>query len=140
MYTRWHPGQAQVEERQGYRLIRVPYDWRLAVPMLRGRARQQMRDAIAHWQAAVLQVITMTVPRIFAPIAVVWLGLSHLLGAVMSRVVLTVIFFLVVTPIGLVRRLMGKDSLRLRAFKAGDDSVMLPRNHVFSDADLERPY
>ena len=90
--------------------------------------------------ALVLQVIIMTVPRIFAPIAVVWLGLSHLLGAVMSRVVLTVIFFLVVTPIGLVRRLLGKDSLRLRAFKASDDSVMLRRNHIFSGTDLERPY
>lgn len=90
--------------------------------------------------ALVLQVITMTAPRIFAPIAVVWLGLSHLLGAVMSRVVLTLIFFLVVTPIGLVRRVLGKDSLRLRAFKASDDSVMLPRNHTYSGADLERPY
>jgi hypothetical protein len=90
--------------------------------------------------ALVLQVITMTVPRIFAPVAVVWLGLSHLLGAVMSRVVLTLIFFLVVTPIGLVRRLLGKDSLRLRAFKGSDDSVMVPRNHIFSGADLERPY
>ena len=90
--------------------------------------------------ALVLQVITMTVPGIFAPIAVVWLGLSHLLGAVMSRVVLTLIFFLVVTPIGLVRRLLGKDSLRLRAFKASDDSVMLPRNHIVSGTDLERPY
>ena len=58
----------------------------------------------------------------------------------MSRVILTLIFFLVVTPIGLVRRLLGKDSLRLRAFKTSDDSVMLPRNHIFSGADLERPY
>jgi hypothetical protein len=90
--------------------------------------------------ALVLQVITMTVPRIFAPIAVIWLGLSHRLGVMMSRVVLTVIFFLVVTPIGLVRRLLGKDSLRLRAFKASDDSVMLSRNHICSAADLERPY
>jgi hypothetical protein len=90
--------------------------------------------------ALVLQVIAMSVPRIFAPIAVVWLGLSHLLGAVLSRVLLTVIFFLVVTPIGLIRRVLGKDSLRLRGFKASDASVMLPRNHIFSGADLERPY
>ena len=90
--------------------------------------------------ALVLQVVAMTVPLIFAPIAVVWLGLSHLLGVVMSRVVLTVVFLLVVTPIGLVRRLLGKDSLRVRAFKAGDESVMLTRNHICAGADLERPY
>ena len=91
-------------------------------------------------EALVLQVIAMTVPRIFAPIAVVWLGLSHLLGAVMSRVVLTVVFLLVVTPIGLVRRWLGKDSLRLRTFKSGEGSAMVPRNHIFSGTDLERPY
>ena len=90
--------------------------------------------------ALVLQVIAMTVPRIFAPIAVVWLGLSHLIGAVMSRVILTVVFFLVVTPIGLLRRLLGKDSLRVRAFKTGNESVMLTRNQICSGADLERPY
>ena len=56
---------------------------------------------------------------------------------VMSRVVLTVVFFLVVTPVGLLRRLLGKDSLRVRAFKAGDESVMLTRNHVCSGADLD---
>jgi hypothetical protein len=97
------------------------------------------RDALV-LGALVLQVVVMTVPLIFAPIAVIWLGLSHLLGTVMSRVVLTVVFFLVVTPVGLLRRLLGKDSLRVRAFKAGDESVMLARNHLCSGADLERPY
>ena len=97
------------------------------------------RDALV-LGALVLQVVVMTVPLIFAPIAVIWLGLSHLLGTVMSRVVLTVVFFVVVTPVGLLRRLLGKDSLRVQAFKAGDESVMLTRNHLCSGADLERPY
>jgi len=90
--------------------------------------------------ALVLQVVAMTVPRVFAPLAVVWLGASHLLGSVMSKVLLTLVFFIIVTPIGLVRRLMGKDSLRLRAFKAGDGSVMLQRKHTLSAQDLERPF
>ena len=90
--------------------------------------------------ALVLQVITMTAPRILAPLAVVWLRLSHLLGTVMSAVLLTAVFVLIVTPIGVLRRAMGKDSLRLRAFKRGSASVMIRRNHVFSGADLERPY
>ena len=36
--------------------------------------------------------------------------------------------------------LMGRDPMRLRAFKAGDASVMLPRNHTFTGSDVERPY
>ncbi len=81
--------------------------------------------------ALVLQVLSMTVPRIYRPAAVVWLGLSDLLGAVVSRILLSIVFFGIVTPIGILRRLIGKDSLKLHAFKAGTDSVMLDRNHVF---------
>ncbi len=50
------------------------------------------------------------------------------------------VFALVITPIGLVRRALGKDSLRLRAFRAGNESVMTVRNHTFTAADLEKPY
>ncbi len=97
------------------------------------------RDGFAT-AALVVLVVAMTVPLVFRPLAVVWFGLSHVLGAVMSRVVLTLVFFLIVTPVGLIRRLLGHDSLRLRAFKAGEASVLRTRNHVFSGPDLEKPY
>jgi hypothetical protein len=90
--------------------------------------------------ALALQILTMTVPRIFRHVAVIWLGFSHLLGTVMSKILLAAVFFLVVTPVGIARKLLGKDGLRLRAFKAGDESVMLPRNHTFSGSDIEKPY
>jgi Saxitoxin biosynthesis operon protein SxtJ len=88
----------------------------------------------------VLHVINMALPQIYRPVAVLWLGFSDLLGAVMSRVLLSIVFFAVVTPIAIFRRLAGKDSLKLRAFKAGKDSVMVERNHTFIGRDLERPY
>jgi len=90
--------------------------------------------------AIALQVVNMTAPRIYAPVAVVWFGLSHLLGAVMSKILLSILFFGVVTPMGILRRLFGKDSLKLRAFKAGEESVMLVRNHKFVARDIEKPY
>ena len=90
--------------------------------------------------AMALLVLDMTVPKAFRPVAVVWLGLSDLLGRVVSTIVLAVVFFLFVTPIGIVRRAFGKDSLKLRVFKATDASVMLQRNHTFVRGDLETPY
>lgn len=87
-----------------------------------------------------LHVLNMIVPQVYRPIAVVWLGFSDVLGAIVPRVLLAIVFFVIVTPIGVVRRWMGKDSLKLRAFKAGEDSVMLERNHTFVGEDLERPY
>ena len=85
-------------------------------------------------------VVTMTCPQVFRPVAIVWLGLAHVLGTIMSRIVLTIVFFAVVTPVALVRKLSGKDALRLTAFKAGTQSVMLARNHTFTVRDLEKPY
>ena len=90
--------------------------------------------------AMVLHVLNMIWPEIYRPVAVLWLGLSVLLGLLMSKILLSIVFFGVVTPIGIVRRLLGKDSLKLRAFKASKESVMLERNHTFVGLDLEKPY
>jgi hypothetical protein len=90
--------------------------------------------------AAIAQVITMAAPAIFRPAAVVWFGLSELVGSIMSRVILAVVFYVVVTPIGLLRKLFGADSLQLRGFKAGRGSVMRERNHTYVGKDIENVY
>jgi len=87
-----------------------------------------------------LLVLTMIRPQMFRPVGVIWFGLAELLGMVTSRIVLTIIFLVVVTPIGLVRRLVGADTLKLKSFKKGHGSVMEKRNHTFAANDLERPY
>lgn len=90
--------------------------------------------------AMAVHVLNMIVPQIYKPVAVIWLGFSDLLGAVVPKVLLGLVFFLVVTPLGVLRRLSGKDSLKLRVFKASQDSVMVERKHTFVGVDLERPY
>ena len=97
------------------------------------------QDGVLH-AAVILHVVNMIVPRIFAPIAILWLGLSHVLGTVMSKVLLSILYFGLVTPIGALRRLLGKDSLQLRAFKASQESAMTVRNHLFVGHDIEKPY
>jgi len=57
--------------------------------------------------AIVALVVDMTFPQLYRPVAVLWLGLSHLLGTVVSKILLTLVFFGVVTPIGLARKLLG---------------------------------
>ncbi len=46
-----------------------------------------------------------------------WMSLSHLLGALMSRIILTLIFFLIFTPIGLILKVIGKQPLDLKIEK-----------------------
>lgn len=90
--------------------------------------------------AVVLHVINMTIPQIYRPVAVVWLAFSELLGTVVSKILMAVVFFVIVTPVGMLRRLLGKDSMKVRAFKGGEESVMVVRNYQFTGQDLERPY
>ncbi len=88
----------------------------------------------------VLLFITMAWPKAFKPLAGLWFGFSHLLGQVVSKVVLTLIFFAVVTPIGLIRRWIGADSLKLKKWKRGKESVFVVRQGVIHDNDLRNPY
>jgi hypothetical protein len=49
-----------------------------------------------------------------------WTKLSSLLGALATPIVMTLLFFVVVTPLGLLMRFAGKDTLRLRGPRKGD--------------------
>jgi hypothetical protein len=87
-----------------------------------------------------LQLLNMIAPALFKPLAKLWFGLSHILGTVMSKVMLTLVFFLLVTPMGLSRRLVGKDTLQLRRFGRDRTSVFRNREHLFTSADIEQPF
>lgn len=87
-----------------------------------------------------LLVLDMTWPSAFKPAAKVWFGFSHILGTVMSKILLAVVFYTVLTPMGLLRRAMGKDSMQTRGFKKDSASVFRVRDHQFSSKDIETPY
>ncbi|MCX6544636.1 MAG: SxtJ family membrane protein [Acidobacteria bacterium] len=85
-------------------------------------------------------VVDMIWPAAFTPFAVVWFGLAEVMGAVVSRILLTVLFVGVLTPIGLVRRALGRDPMRLKQWRRGRASVFTVRDHRYTPADLDRPY
>ncbi len=87
-----------------------------------------------------LLIINMVRPAFYKPFAKVWIGLSYLLGTVVSKILLIIIFFVLVTPLGLIRRLLGFDSLQLNKWKKDRSSVFTVRNHTFKSKDIETPY
>ena len=52
-------------------------------------------------------------PRILRPLNVVWTRLSALLHRIVTPLAMGIVFFLVVTPIAWMMRMLGKDPLRL---------------------------
>ena len=55
--------------------------------------------------------------KILTPLNILWLRFGLFLGKIISPIIMGVIFFLVVTPIGLLMRLFGKDVLNLKLNK-----------------------
>ena len=90
--------------------------------------------------AIMFLIVAMTYPPIYKPFAIFWFGLSTALGTVVSKVILTVLFFALVLPVGLMRRIMGKDAMRIKCWKKGKESVFRMRDHRFAPKDMENPY
>jgi hypothetical protein len=88
----------------------------------------------------VLLILSMVWPKIYRPLAILWLGLSHLLGTVTSKIILTTLYVCLVIPVGLFRRMLGKDALQLKKWKKDQASVFQVRDHRILKEDLEQPY
>ena len=66
---------------------------------------------------AALVVAGLLVPPAARAFHTAWMRFAVLLGHVNSRVLLTLVYYLVVTPYGVVTRLVGRDPLRRRGAK-----------------------
>jgi hypothetical protein len=64
--------------------------------------------------AVALAVLALAAPRVLAPLNRAWFRLGLLLARVVNPIVLSLLFFLVITPFALVLRALGRDALRLR--------------------------
>ena len=52
--------------------------------------------------------------KILTPLNLAWIKLGEILGRFIAPVVMAVIYFLIVTPIGLLMRIIGKDLLNIK--------------------------
>lgn len=59
-----------------------------------------------------LMIVGAALPRALAPIHRAWMWIGHILGWINTRILLSIVFYGLVTPIGIIFRLMGKDAMR----------------------------
>jgi len=85
-----------------------------------------------------LVVLGVVLPVVLRPIRTAWMALAFALGFVMTKVLLTLVFVLAVTPTALALRLAGKDLLHRRPDPEAA-SYWLPRDDGQPDREsLER--
>ena len=74
-------------------------------------------DMIRLWAgipAALFLLAALIFPRLLSPLKMLWMRFGLLLHAIITPLVMGLIFYLAVTPTGLILRAMGKDPLRLK--------------------------
>ena len=99
------------------------------------------------WQAVLpLGILFIVVGHVFPSmlksLQKAWLAVGIIMGWVMTVVILTLLFYLVVTPIGLVMRLLGKRPLDIE-FPEGDSKKTFwnyRENRELDPSQLERQY
>ena len=79
-------------------------------------------------------------PSALKPLNKIWMILAIVLGYFMSRVILVILYYLVLTPIGLLAKIFGKKFLTLK-FKENKNSYWERRNgNIKSKIDYERQF
>jgi len=100
-----------------------------------------IRGMTKHWSSAtylayfitgiVFGLLALIVPRVLAPLNRAWSYLGKAMGKVVSPIVLAIMFFGILTPVSVVTRWFGRDTLRLkrgtvRSYWIDRDSPDLP--------------
>ena len=89
---------------------------------------------------AALIIMGLIAARFLRPLYLPWMTLALLLGFVMTRVVLTAVFFLMITPIGLIMRLTGRDPMRRKIDRSRASYWITKSYDPDSSERLERYY
>ena len=85
-----------------------------------------------------IYLLAMILPITLFPVHWLWMKLGAGLGWINTRILLTIIFYLIILPAGLIMRLFGKDPMA-RRFDAGAQSYRIPSKPIPSEK-LENPF
>jgi hypothetical protein len=88
---------------------------------------------------SVMLVISLTFPILLLPLQKIWMSLAVVLGFIMTRVILSVLFYLVITPINFISRIFSKDFLDLKIDKEKKSYWNL-RDEKYEKSSTEKQY
>ncbi|MBN1879999.1 hypothetical protein JW823_07805 [bacterium] len=78
------------------------------------------------------------IPEALRPVNTVFLIISLIIGWIMTRLVLIILFFGLFFPVGVILRLMGKDSMRLKLDRQNESYWILRSEDEFDPARCRR--
>ena len=88
------------------------------------------QNGIRIWSLAIsliFLILGLANSKLLTPLNKIWFKLGILLGNIISPIVMGIVFFLVVTPIGLILKLFGKDLLN-KKYKSKKSTYWIKRD------------
>lgn len=87
-----------------------------------------------------LVILGLIAPVLLKPLHKIWMAFAIIIGWIMTRIILSILFYLLITPIGLLKRLSDKDMLDLR-FDKNKNSYWIPRQQeAFDKVSYEKQF
>ena len=88
---------------------------------------------------SILIILGVITPVILKPIYKIWMIFAVIIGWIMTRVILSILFFSIITAIGIFTRLIGKDFLNLKS--KNNESYWNIRNKEYElNQDYEKQF
>ena len=87
------------------------------------------------YAALVLGAIALIIPALSRKIHSVWMKFAELLGLVMNKVILGIVFFIFLVPVALLSKLFRKNPLKV---KRETTSYFIERNFTYTKKSLEQ--
>lgn len=88
----------------------------------------------------VLFLVSLLIPAVFTYPAIVWFRISEILGSVVSKIVLAVIYLIVVLPVSFIRKIFGSDPMMIKNFGKSDTGSWIKREHKYTNSDFIKPF
>ena len=87
-----------------------------------------------------LLLFAIILPNLLKPLNKVWMTLAIILGWFMSRVILFVLYYFIITPIGFLLKLIGKDFLNRKIDKTSQSYWEIREKKITEQIDYERQF
>jgi hypothetical protein len=104
------------------------------LPLLRGTPH----PGWPFWAGGLLSAVALVFPRGLRPLYRLWMGIGRVLAWVNTRLILGLVYFVVLVPVGLVMKLFGHDPLA-RKLRHTAVTYRVP-SRTLDPEQMEKPY
>ena len=73
--------------------------------------------------AAAFTLAALLVPKSLEPVEAAWMAFARVLGAINTRILMSLFYLILILPVGLFQRLFGRDQLKRRRWLAGSHTT-----------------